>query len=61
MMPFEEICYTKYNPLSQDESFFSASLKGSQAFEMTIHSFKNYLSNPKSESEMKRRLHDPLA
>jgi hypothetical protein len=38
MVPFEQVQFSRYNPLSsKDHSFFTSHLKGHQSFEMIIH------------------------
>lgn len=63
MVRFDEISYSRFNPISKDTTFFTTSVKQSYNFELALHAFKGYLENHNSsDSELlKRRLHDPLA
>ena len=62
MVPFRVNNFAKYNPFSQDNSYFSNAMKASQSYELIIIQFRNHLENINSvDTEMKKRLHDPLS
>jgi len=62
MVPFTMNNFAKYNPFSQDSTYFTPALKGSQSYEMIVTQFRKHLDNINSvETEMKKRLYDPLS
>ncbi len=61
MVPFDQVCYSKFNPFSKDTTYFTVVMRTSHSFEMILHQFRSYLDSHSSESELKKRMHDPLA
>jgi hypothetical protein len=61
MTHFLSVTYSKFNPFSADETYFNATMRSSHNYELTMLQFKAYLENHNIETDMKKRLHDPLA
>ena len=61
LVPFTQVRYSKFNPFSKDSSYFTVLMRSSHSFEMILHQFRAYLDSHSGDTELKKRLHDPLA